>query len=532
MDAQLKQDLVDLTKAILATFTAEYTKAYTVALTAKCVKDAKKPPSPYLLSVREKPLTGDRHSGFLTKEGAVRKSLKRRYFIVRQDYSIDYYESENNLTKKKGTITLAGYKVETDPNKSILGRLTKLAEKMKMDVSAIPKPKEYPPFTIELLHEYRRIYYLTADNKEQFDEWTEVLKTCVRHAQGFKNPDAVHQKAFGVAVRNTRWSLGRWGWFGWGGSEVQVLADVISDEVEYDILNRALYKLPSAPWFIRNFLRTQMMKVIIGTVTSAVNPAWIAMDKTVTGVRPTAEGKIREEIDPIAKLQQEMLDKMKDQLISVIEPVVREQVSPHLSTILGDEVKKPLEKSFVAVVQIWNEQSAKYNGDGSDKSFTDLRKYPQYFSPMRSAHDPINELYPFLQTLYPVFDGFWASTIVYGIRGELNQISENAVYTFEKEITESSNDGAVINIDSARQSILSKLEHDAKILYRDQLHFTVRSIVKPTLMKILNPLTKPILSNLQSMIPAALKDFFDMNEMFHQILDGVLDNTTDTVLEN
>jgi len=52
MDGQLKQEVVELTKAVLATFTTEYTKAYTSALVAKCIKDAKKPPSPYLLEKR------------------------------------------------------------------------------------------------------------------------------------------------------------------------------------------------------------------------------------------------------------------------------------------------------------------------------------------------------------------------------------------------------------------------------------------------------------------------------------------------
>ena len=32
--------------------------------------------------------------GYLTKKGAVVKNWKRRYFVAKADYSVDYYESE------------------------------------------------------------------------------------------------------------------------------------------------------------------------------------------------------------------------------------------------------------------------------------------------------------------------------------------------------------------------------------------------------------------------------------------------------
>ena len=32
--------------------------------------------------------------GYLTKKGAVVKNWKRRYFVAKSDYSVDYYENE------------------------------------------------------------------------------------------------------------------------------------------------------------------------------------------------------------------------------------------------------------------------------------------------------------------------------------------------------------------------------------------------------------------------------------------------------
>ncbi|EGG24328.1 pleckstrin domain-containing protein [Cavenderia fasciculata] len=527
MDGQLKQELVDLTKAVLATFTKEYTKAYTIELVKKASKDSQKEPKPWQLEKRKDKDTSDRFTGHLTKEGVVRKSWKKRYFIVKHDYSVEYYENEAKLIKPKGVMNLAGYRVETDPNRGIMQRLKVLAEKMKIDLSAIPKPKEYPPLTIELYHSYRRIYYLTADSQKEFDDWVEIFQGCCRNAWGFKNRDKVHVAAFGVAVRNTRWSLGRWGWWGWGGSETQVLCDIIADEVEYDILGRALCGLPNVPYFIRNFMRNKLMTLIDGIISSAVSPAWIAMDKTVGEVRPQAEPKIKDQIEPIAKLQHEMLVKMKDSVMGVLEPALREHVTPHLAKIVGKEVQDPIEGGFGKALTIWDDKVSEYKGEGNDKSFAELRRYPHYYWPMEPAQKHIWGMYDFLTTLYNVFPDFWASTITYHIRGKIVTISDNACYTFEKDVKEN---GASLDLAASKTRTQEKLFHDANIQQRRQIHYVVRSVIKPTLMKIVNPLVKPILSTLQAVIPQSMTDFFDMDDMFNQIVDGVLADATDAAM--
>ena len=39
-----------------------------------------------------------------------------------------------------------------------------------------------------------------------------------------------------VALRKTRWDMGRWGWWGGQGTEEQLLAELIAEELEYGIL--------------------------------------------------------------------------------------------------------------------------------------------------------------------------------------------------------------------------------------------------------------------------------------------------------
>jgi len=100
VDESTKQEIQELIKAMLVTFTREYVKAYALNLVIKLKRDAMLSPLPWKLLERE-PLHDDLKFGYLTKEGAVRKNWKKRYFVVRHDYKVDYYESEGELKKTK-----------------------------------------------------------------------------------------------------------------------------------------------------------------------------------------------------------------------------------------------------------------------------------------------------------------------------------------------------------------------------------------------------------------------------------------------
>lgn len=56
-------------------------------------------------------------TGYAAKEGAVVKNWKRRWFVVRPDYSVEYWASEEESkkpkAKPKGVMHLAGYHVNT-----------------------------------------------------------------------------------------------------------------------------------------------------------------------------------------------------------------------------------------------------------------------------------------------------------------------------------------------------------------------------------------------------------------------------------
>jgi hypothetical protein len=99
-----------------------------------------------------------------------------------------------------------------------------------------------------------------------------------------------------------------------------VLAEIISDELDYDIMNRAYSKL-TGPYFVRNMLRSKMVKMIDSAVLAIVKPAWAGMAKAVENMKPKIEPKIRGAVEPIFKAEAGLVDKLKGILLCSLPPL-------------------------------------------------------------------------------------------------------------------------------------------------------------------------------------------------------------------
>lgn len=103
-----KDEAQRIIKSVLATFTTQYTKHYTLTLAEVKEREILEDLSPkYKLKEREvltepsrpsdqstQESKEDLKAGYLTKEGGLRKTWKKRWFIVRHDYTVEYYSDE------------------------------------------------------------------------------------------------------------------------------------------------------------------------------------------------------------------------------------------------------------------------------------------------------------------------------------------------------------------------------------------------------------------------------------------------------
>jgi len=535
IDASTKQEIQDLIKNVLGTFTLQYVKFYALGMVKKAETEAGADPGPdWKLQSREDKSTEPLKTGFLTKEGAIRKSWKKRFFVVRPDYVVEYLEDNTPKAKSKGKMLLSGYRVVEDPNAGLIQQLEKLAEMMKIDTSELPKPKKYPELVFEVHHHRRRCYFIEAANAQEKQEWVNMFRTVCWYAYGFENRDPVHKIAFQNAIRETRWSLGRWGWWGGGGSETQVLSDLISDELDYAIMGRIYSKL-QGPWIIRSKVRDQVLKFIDTMVMAAVTPAWAAMSKTVEEIRPKIEPTIKELVDPLGKQKAELINKMKDGCVSIVNPLIDQHVMPHLGKVL-EVIKSPVVDGYDTAATLLMEQfdkfATKFNPATSAEHFRDLDQWSRWsWWEARPATSKFDVMYEPLWVLREIFADIYPWSTIYHGQDQLRKLLDNGVYTFQLELTKAVEEKSDNPVEYAKTNVMERFRADAKIstfLFYLKLF---KDILMPTLLKLVMPPVKVVLDPMASLIPDPMKQFIDIYDMFDRLLNGIVDDVLKNMLK-
>lgn len=531
----IKDDVARTIKKVLEVFTVQYTKAYLLSIVRFAELDAKKKPKQWQLEQRPPGEAKPLKSGWLLKESVHLKNMNKRYFVFRANYVADYYDTEEEAqkpekeAKKRGSLNLCGYTVNEDPNNGILVRLKRLAEKMGCDLENLPKPKEYPPFTFEVHHPRRITYYLQASNQEEFDAWVAQFKAACWNARGLEWEDRYHNRAFHIALQKTRWQLGRWGYCYSSGSEEQLISEMISEELEYDIVGRMYSTIPKLPWIIRNKLSNMALNTINTMVIQAVKPAWAGMRKAVEAASAVAEPKIKDAVKPIFDVKQDLMQKMRDGVMSILEPILEENVSPHLSKIVTI-IRSPMTEAFAETFRLFDDKIEKWEPTGDDlsKSFGNLDYFARSYWELKPALKLTDEMYEPLWALNLIFKDIWPWHLIWHAHHTIHKHTDRAVYTWEKDVLKEGRASA----SSIKDEVLVKFKHDADIATTKYFAHILKRIVMPGFEALLIPACSAIISPLAEVIPDPLREFVDINEMFEDLYHGVIDDSISVVLNS
>ncbi|XP_062506059.1 PH domain-containing protein DDB_G0267786-like isoform X2 [Corticium candelabrum] len=447
-DDQLN-DIKSLIETVLTTFTVQYSKAYAVAL-VKHIEEELKKEKPDEWKLLERPVQKDSNTrplktGYLVKQGAIRKNWLRRFFVVRPDYKVDYYETKETYDaggKPKGTVAACGYGVSTNVAKDLLARAQDVAAKLGMEAGDISPVKSYPEFCWEVHHIRRRCWFIHATSKNEKEEWTRMFKLCCRRCDGYNNKDPVHIAAFQLATRKTRHELGHYRYWVYGGTEEQVLGDLIVDDLECTLL-KDIYSKIKGPRDVRIAIRSKVLQVIDSLVMAAVTPAYKAMEAAVKVIRGRIEEVIRSKIEPLFKAKQEIKEKIQSAILETINPTLAEKVSPRLAGII-EILISPMTEAFQETRVVFDDQMTllartvkEKNGFGESLTsyFHDLDCTPRT-SAMYDAFKKVKVMKDPLWALHQFFNDITPSPLIHEAKETLSKILDMAIYTFEKLLEE------------------------------------------------------------------------------------------------
>jgi len=178
------------------------------------------------------------------------------------------------------------------------------------------------------------------------------------------------------------------------------------------------------------------------------------------------------------------------------------------------------EESYKIFSHHVNEQEVNLTDDaGKQKVFRHLDWIPWSYEMWR-ATDKFDSTYDTLWDLRLIFSDIYPWSLIWRVRDEIRQTTDNAVYTYEKRLEQ---EGA--NPEASKRvlaSVMDDFVHDGKLTTRNLIEELLKLIIMPPFNSLMRPACKAVLEPLQSLIPDAMKDFVDIYKMFDKVLDGVI----------
>ncbi len=149
------------------------------------------PPSSLRMSSRPKVALktvslGVLHAGWLTKKGAVRKNWKRRWFEMSPDFTLRYFDNQDEPRQEKGMVVLYNREVETG-----------VAMDEYENCIAL-RPAVLPG----------RTYYFVADKSHEVDHWLPFMRAACQLSRHSSSPVPALAGAFHAAYLRSAESVG------------------------------------------------------------------------------------------------------------------------------------------------------------------------------------------------------------------------------------------------------------------------------------------------------------------------------------
>lgn len=524
----------------LAVFGIQFARYYLVGLMKEKIKEAEAAGEGYRL-LKYEPGLEPILSGLITKQGAIRKNWKTRFFVLfwgkvgyYDQYRLRYYVNEEaykeNPDKFKGEIQLCGKRIEAASNPEEKANLGEFGIKI------VPRWSS----------RYRTYYLRFADAEDQ-NKWMSSLENAAWRASAPVNPDPVVRYAFEKGFDRTRWKVGGSWWWWLYTSEQEALAEWLVDRCNNQCMWRVYDKLPSGA--AGNILRNKMTGALDATVGSAVQSAYIAALNSLQENKDSLKAKVSGQMDAVVNAQESVKARVSDAVTPKVAPVLRKVAEPVVGPI-SSVMTTTLASAMKALVEeVWKPSMSKILSDvdaaAPDAQAEVLRESIEkfrrslywYSGPLRPAYEKawaltrnsngasFGRLSLTLSEIVSLLNNATPRTLEMLVEEACEEVLQAAVHTLKTRISE---DAASF---SQRAEIFKVVTAD--LIHDCQLYslLAMRKLYKPTLMEPINkdvmPTLNAVLEPLADVVPDALKDFLDVQEFAQDLVDSTFSDIVD-----
>uniref|UniRef100_A0A671P1I2 Protein Niban-like n=1 Tax=Sinocyclocheilus anshuiensis TaxID=1608454 RepID=A0A671P1I2_9TELE len=423
------------------------------------------------------------------------RKWRERFVVVRADHSLELHDSQESYTKGTpachkllptgGTVLTSEEKYTTVVDKAFPD-LNGSKEEPSVPMVAVPGP-----LPVYLRLPYRRDSYFCFQQEEKRARFVSILNHCIQHQnQDYLKSMEFEVQAFLKAIHFYRQEKGHYeSWDMLVGTDCQVLANLVMEELLPSLQTELLPKLKGKKperkrvWFV-------VMDATYELVHEQLREGLESLKNECREATKHQEALIRSDMDQIIN-SQTFLETKLQALVS--EPAVKycsESVAPYLTSIL-EELMGPVSAGFQAVRLLLEDELTRLCKDFPQGGA--LQQVGR--DRMEDCYQHVNVLKEQLQELRNRFKFSNSTQVVHGTQNQMQQLMENAVYTFEllfQSALKDKPDKQASVMEKAKLRVLKQFDYDSSTVRKKIFQEALVDITLPAIKRNLAPSCKTV----------------------------------------
>ncbi|XP_076134225.1 protein Niban 1 isoform X2 [Alosa pseudoharengus] len=532
LDETTSNYIKEHTETVLKGFGPHFRRQYRVTLCSQLQEELEQQNTSPALLLKQREQAG---ACEVLYEGSVSqcedaKRWKDRWATLR-DHSLELHDNQEmckrgtparqKLNLVGGTVVTSREKYEALVNKAI-------PDLNNGQEDSAPELVPSTAFPVYLRLPYRRDVYLCCHDDEQRRHFLCTLSHSIRH----QNHDSLHKptcemQAFLAAIHFHRQEKGHYeSWDMLVGDDAQVLTHLVMEGLIPYLQKELIPQLKGK----RAEKRRAWLSLVEAAHTQVLAQAQEALQSLKEECSAAAQQQgvlLRSNMDQISSSCAFLETKLKAMVLERTQSVCAEHVNPYLSSVL-EELLGPVNGGFQAVRQLCDEQLERLCRDVRQGwTFQQVQQALQQASKteLEESFQRLDALHEKLQELQQRFSFSNTTKLVQGAQKHMQQLMDNAMYTFESllQSTEKDNPAQLGSVmEKAKMRVLKQYDYDSSTVRKQFFQEALMDITLPVLRRHLSPSCRPELEKFEQYIFADCTDFINVENVYEDILKKTL----------